>query len=173
MSFENAYRPYQPQQESSGKAVAALVLGICGLVVCPLVLSIPAVIFATLARSEIRESRGRLGGASLAQAGLVLGWIGIAIYGTLFALFLVAASSGDADFRSTSARNPRGAGARASSRPSCQSEEPSRFVRCSLGARSIASTASRRNRPRELERSASVTSSSTGPCRCVKAGTGK
>ena len=69
MSFENAYRPYQPQQESSGKAVAALVLGICGLVVCPLVLSIPAVIFATLARSEIRESRGRLGGASLAQAG--------------------------------------------------------------------------------------------------------
>jgi multisubunit Na+/H+ antiporter MnhB subunit len=98
MSFENAYRPYQPQQESSGKAITALVLGICGLVVCPLVLSIPAVIFATLARTEIRESRGRLGGASMAQAGLVLGWVGIAVYGTLFALFFLAATSGDANF---------------------------------------------------------------------------
>jgi hypothetical protein len=94
MSFENAYRPYQPQQESSGKAVASLVLGICGLVVCPLVLSMLAVIFATQARTEIRESRGRLGGASNAQAGLVLGWIGIALYGTLFALFVLAAASG-------------------------------------------------------------------------------
>ena len=94
MSFENAYRPYQPQQESSGKAVAALVLGICGLVVCPLVLSILAVIFATLARTEIRESRGRLGGSSNAQAGLVLGWIGVVLYGTLFALFLLAAANG-------------------------------------------------------------------------------
>jgi hypothetical protein len=87
MSWDNTY---QPRQESSGKAVTALVLGICGLVVCPFVLSVLAVVFGIQARAEIRESRGRIGGAGLAQAGLVLGWVGVTIYGTLGILFIVA-----------------------------------------------------------------------------------
>jgi hypothetical protein len=94
MSFENAYTPYQPQQETSGKATAALVLGICGLVVCPFILSVVAVVVATQARAEIRESRGRLGGAGSAQAGLILGWVGAAIYGTFMILCLLAIASG-------------------------------------------------------------------------------
>src|SRR4051812_42438050 len=79
MSWENAYRPYPSQQEPSGKALAALILGIAGLVVCPFVCSILAVVFATQARAEIEESRGRLSGAQNAQVGLILGWVGIAI----------------------------------------------------------------------------------------------
>jgi hypothetical protein len=98
MSWENAYRPYQPQQESSGKAVASLVLGICGLIVCPFILSVVAVVIAIQARADIRESRGRLGGAGIAQAGLALGWVGVAIYGTFGILFILAAASGDASF---------------------------------------------------------------------------
>jgi hypothetical protein len=94
MSWENAYEPYQPRRESSGKAVTALVLGICGLVFCPFVLSVVAVVVATQARTEIRESRGRVGGAGIAQAGLVLGWVGVAIYGTFGILFVLVAASG-------------------------------------------------------------------------------
>ncbi|MDA0162461.1 DUF4190 domain-containing protein [Solirubrobacter ginsenosidimutans] len=86
MSWENAY---QPRQESSGKAVASLVLGICGLLVCPFILSVIAVVVATQARAEIRESRGRIGGSGLAQAGLILGWVGATLYGTFFLMVVV------------------------------------------------------------------------------------
>jgi Domain of unknown function (DUF4190) len=98
MSWENAYQPYQPQQESSGKAMAALILGICGLVVCPLICSILAVVFATQARAEIRASGGRLGGAQNAQVGLILGWVGVALVVVgvplVLAIIAFAASSG-------------------------------------------------------------------------------
>jgi small-conductance mechanosensitive channel len=98
MSWENAYQPYQPQQESSGKAMAALILGICGLVVCPLVCSILAIVFANQAHAEIDASRGRLGGRQNAQVGLILGWVGVAlvVVGVLLVLAVVAlaASSG-------------------------------------------------------------------------------
>jgi hypothetical protein len=97
MSWENTYQPYQPQQEPSGKALAALILGICGLVVCPVVCSILAIVFATQARAEIAQSRGRLGGAQNAQVGLILGWVGLGISAAgvlFFLLFVVMASSG-------------------------------------------------------------------------------
>src|SRR4051812_20314086 len=90
MSFENAYRPYPPpEQESSGKALASLILGICGLAVCPIIPSILAIVFATQARAEIAESRGGLGGSSNAQVGLILGWVGLAIYGLFLIVFLL------------------------------------------------------------------------------------
>jgi hypothetical protein len=102
MSFENAYRPYPPRQETSGKAIAALILGICGFVVCPLVPSILAIVFATQARTEIEASRGRLGGAGQAQAGLILGWIGVAfsVLGLLAILTFFGAvmSGGDVSY---------------------------------------------------------------------------
>jgi hypothetical protein len=79
MSWENAYQSHPPQPESSGKALASLILGIAGLVVCPFVCSILAIVFATQARAEIAASRGRLGGAQNAQVGLILGWVGLAI----------------------------------------------------------------------------------------------
>jgi hypothetical protein len=97
MSWENAYQPYQPQQDSSGKALASLILGICGLVVCPLVCSILAIVLANQAYAEIDASRGRLGGRQNAQVGLILGWVGVGLCVAgigLFVLFILAASSG-------------------------------------------------------------------------------
>ena len=69
--------PYEPK-ETSGYAVASLVLGIVGLpIICPLLIpSILAVVFGVMARSDI-EKTGK-GGGGMALAGLITGFIGIA-----------------------------------------------------------------------------------------------
>jgi hypothetical protein len=95
----------QFQQESNGKAITALVLGICGLVVCPVLLSIPALILGYQARGEIDGSGGRQSGRGMAVAGIVLGWIGIAVgvIGIIFIVLAIAAGeSGEFDFETTS-----------------------------------------------------------------------
>src|SRR3954464_14759079 len=98
MSFQDygPPNPYGPSQ-SSGSATASLVLGICGFVVCPVVCSVLAIVFAHQAYREIDASGGRIGGRGLAQAGLILGWIGVAlcVLALLFfvVVFLVAANS--------------------------------------------------------------------------------
>jgi hypothetical protein len=78
--------PYPPPQQQSSAAVASLVLGICGLVVCPLVCSVAALIYASRAFTEIDRSGGRLTGRDLAKAGQVMGWVGVAlcVVGLLF-----------------------------------------------------------------------------------------
>ncbi|HEV8451763.1 MAG TPA: DUF4190 domain-containing protein [Gaiellales bacterium] len=80
--------------ETSGKAIASLVLGIGGFVILPVVLSILAIVFGRSAKREIAERPG-LGGAGLATAGIVLGWIGVAltVLAVLLVLLLVAAST--------------------------------------------------------------------------------
>lgn len=52
------------------------------------------------ARAEIEESGGRLGGASNAQVGLILGWVGLAIsaVGLVSILIFVAAVSNAGEF---------------------------------------------------------------------------
>jgi hypothetical protein len=55
------------------------VLGIVGLVICPVVGSILALLFGIQARGRIRASGGVLSGESQATAGIVLGSIGLAI----------------------------------------------------------------------------------------------
>ena len=62
-----------------------MVLGICGLVVCPLILSIPVIILGTQAKREIDKSAGREGGRGMATAGIIMGWIGV-----VFALLGIA-----------------------------------------------------------------------------------
>ena len=94
---EYQQNPYQPQP-TSGAATASLILGICGLVVCPLVCSVLAIVYGKRARSEIAASNGRLGGDSYATAGIVTGWIGLGLSGLaivffLFAILLFAAGS--------------------------------------------------------------------------------
>jgi uncharacterized membrane protein len=80
--------------ETSGKAIASLVLGIGGFVILPLVLSILAIVLGRSAKREIAERPG-LGGGGLATAGIVLGWIGVAltVVAVLLVLLLVAAST--------------------------------------------------------------------------------
>jgi uncharacterized protein DUF4190 len=80
-------------QRTSGYAIASLILGIAGFFVVPIVPSILAIVFGQKAREDLRRDP-TLGGEGLATAGIVLGWVGIALIGIglLFVLLLVALS---------------------------------------------------------------------------------
>jgi type II secretory pathway pseudopilin PulG len=62
--------------ETSGKAIASLVLGIC-VFVLGFFTGIPAIVFGHLAKSDIKKSGGRLQGEGLALAGLILGYLSV------------------------------------------------------------------------------------------------
>ena len=70
---------YSPSVPSSTLAIIALVAGILGLTFIPLVGSIVAVFAGPMAKREIAESGGTLSGENLAQIGMILGWIGLAL----------------------------------------------------------------------------------------------
>ena len=70
---------YSGPPTQSGKATASLVLGIVGIFVCPIILSILAIVFGIQSRKEIANSLGRLKGHGMATAGLVLGIVGLAL----------------------------------------------------------------------------------------------
>jgi hypothetical protein len=80
---------------SSGKATAALVLGILGLVFCPLICSVLALVFGYQSRREIDASGGRLSGRGNATAGVVLGWIGVALCLIFLVLLVIGLLVGD------------------------------------------------------------------------------
>ena len=63
----------------NGNLLISLIAGILGLTFFPVVGSIIAVVTASMAKKEILQSAGRLGGEGMATAGQVLGWIGIAL----------------------------------------------------------------------------------------------
>lgn len=75
------YNPGSSYQNppSSTMALLSLIAGILGLTLLPIIGSIAAVILGYLARNEIRDAGGTLGGDGLATAGLVLGWIGVGL----------------------------------------------------------------------------------------------
>jgi hypothetical protein len=81
---------------SNGKATAALVLGILGLVFCPFVCSIAALVLGYQARNEIDGSGGVQTGRSNATAGIVLGWIGVGLVlaGVVLIVLLATLSDG-------------------------------------------------------------------------------
>lgn len=68
-------------------AVAALVCGLVGIFACPFV-GIAGIVMGNKAKKEIRDSGGYYDGEGLATAGLVLGWISIALL-VLWAVILV------------------------------------------------------------------------------------
>lgn len=70
-----------PAKRDSTLAIVSLVTGIVGWTILPFIGSIVAVITGHLAKKEIRESGGTLGGDGMALAGLILGYtmIGLAI----------------------------------------------------------------------------------------------
>jgi hypothetical protein len=63
-------------QTTNGFAIASLVLGVC---FCVGITGILAVVFGNLALNRIAESQGTQKGRGLAIAGIVLGWVGIAL----------------------------------------------------------------------------------------------
>ena len=74
--------------QRSGKAVTSLVLGIASLVLCGLLLGIPAMIVARQAKREIRESGGQLQGEGMATAGFWTGLVATALSLLVVAVFL-------------------------------------------------------------------------------------
>ncbi len=85
------------RRQTDGMAVAALIMGIGGFFICPLVFGVMAVIFGYLGRGNIQKSGGVLEGDSFCTAGIILGFIQIGI--SLFFIILwviiaiIAASS--------------------------------------------------------------------------------
>jgi hypothetical protein len=80
--------------ETNGLAIASLVLGVLWIW---WIGSVLALVFGYRARREIKRSAGRQQGAGLALAGIVLGWIGIAVIGVGAVFFLGAAPFGGDD----------------------------------------------------------------------------
>jgi hypothetical protein len=66
---------------NSTMAVVSLISGILGWFVLPLIASLVAVVTGHMAKKEIRESRGRVGGDGLATAGLIMGYSSLVIWG--------------------------------------------------------------------------------------------
>ncbi len=64
---------------NSNMALVSLISGILGLTFVPILGSIVALITGFMARKEISDSGGMLGGSGMATAGLVLGFIGVGL----------------------------------------------------------------------------------------------
>jgi hypothetical protein len=64
---------------TSSLSLTSLIMGIVGWVLLPVVGGIIAVITGHMAKKEIRESNGLLGGDGMATAGLVLGYSNLAL----------------------------------------------------------------------------------------------
>jgi hypothetical protein len=69
-----------PIRKTSSLAVASLVSGILGWTLLPLLGTLVAIITGHMARAEIGRSNGQLDGDGLAVAGLVLGWVAVALW---------------------------------------------------------------------------------------------
>ena len=74
--------------ETSGKAIGSLITGIFGLVLFPV--AIAAIILGHISRSDIRKSNGRLQGAGMALAGLILGYAAIALVPIILIIAAIA-----------------------------------------------------------------------------------
>jgi type IV pilus assembly protein PilA len=81
--------PPIPRQEpqTSGKAIASLVLGILGFI---LPAAIAAIVLGHISRSEIRQSQGHLRGNGVALGGLILGYAGVVLLPFLLIIAAIA-----------------------------------------------------------------------------------
>ena len=85
---------YQPSPPTPGNAIASLILGIIGIVLCPIVTSVVGLILGYGAKQEIDNSGGRLGGRGVAMGGIITSWIGLAIYIPIIALIVIGVAVG-------------------------------------------------------------------------------
>jgi Domain of unknown function (DUF4190) len=77
---------------NDGKAVASLVCGIVGVVMCVPLVAIAAIVLGVMARKSIAASNGTLKGENLARWGTVLGIVGVVV-GVVVAIVVVANNS--------------------------------------------------------------------------------
>jgi hypothetical protein len=81
-------RPPQANQ----KAFWSMILGILAIAPCGPFAGIPALVLGRFAKKEIAAADGVQGGEGMATAGVVLGWISVAI--TITLLIIVVLSGG-------------------------------------------------------------------------------
>jgi hypothetical protein len=81
--------PAPLETTTSTLAIVSLVSGILSWLIIPLIGSILAVITGHMAKNEIKRSRGVLTGDGLATAGLVLGYLQIAVGVCGFCVFVI------------------------------------------------------------------------------------
>ena len=68
-----------PTKPTSTTAVVSLVSGILGWTFVPVLGSLLAIICGHMARAEIKRSNGEIEGDGMAIAGLILGWVSVAM----------------------------------------------------------------------------------------------
>jgi len=74
---------------TSTMAIVSLVAGITGWTILPFLGAIVAIITGHMAKNEIKKSAGTLGGNGMATAGLVLGYLSIALGICLLCVFVL------------------------------------------------------------------------------------
>ena len=83
-----------PVRPTNTMAIVSLVLGILSWIALPFVGAVGAVICGHMARSEIRRAPGVFEGDGMALAGLILGYIHLALFVlVLFFVFFVIGSA--------------------------------------------------------------------------------
>ncbi len=68
-----------PVRQTCSTATISLVFGILSWFALPFIGAVVAIVCGYMARGEIKRSNGALDGDSMATAGLVLGWIHLAL----------------------------------------------------------------------------------------------
>lgn len=82
--------PASDASTAMGLAIASLVCGLIGIITCTFVTGIAAVVCGHMALSRIPEDGGNSNARGLAVAGLVMGWLSVAVM-VLIILFFVGA----------------------------------------------------------------------------------
>ncbi len=93
------------QKKTAGIAVTSLVLGILGFFCLGPLGAIPAVICGHVAMSRIRASAGTLQGEGMALAGLIMGYVGIALMVLVLPMFAAIAIPSFVKAREMSQKN--------------------------------------------------------------------
>ncbi len=78
-----------PSVKNSDDALIALVAAIASWVICPVVPSIVALVYAGKATQAIAASGGALGGSSMVTAARLIAWIHLALLGVFVLVVLV------------------------------------------------------------------------------------
>lgn len=76
---DNPYVTTVQPQTTSTWAIVSLLGGIASFIFIPFIGSLVAIISGYIAKKEIRQSQGLVGGDGLATAGLILGWINVVL----------------------------------------------------------------------------------------------
>ncbi len=88
--------------KTSNNAVVALVLAIGSFLICPVILSVAALIVANSAKREIQASQGWVTGDGMVTAAKVISWINIALTIVVVVVVIIVAALGLATQSGTS-----------------------------------------------------------------------